>query len=253
MIWVSGCGGGTGGSGGTVGGVGGDGGAGSPCAFRVPLSVLPNKFIGIYVGRAGTSGGVGSLGEADSATTIQARTSYIGGDAIISPLVSPECPYFSFGYGARGSTAGTSRGGFTGLQSQTMTGTSRVTNAPASAGDIPWEFPFTGAHFPIAMFPPFGNATGGGTGGGVNPSTYGRAGIDTLNGNGYGPVSASDVTNASGGGGSGGLFGKGGAGGVVGVDSGNGGNATGYRAGGGGGAGNSAGGEATGGLVIFEY
>lgn len=256
VIWVSGCGGGCGGSGGTVGGAGGDGGAGSPSAFRVPLYVRAGGCLAVHVGRAGTAGGVGNTGESEN-TAQASRASYVGGPDLLSALADPYAPFFMIGFGGQGSTGGTFHGGNNHATSMRGTSMGRIHGSPVSAGNIPWEFGLPvangGKHVPVFLYPPMGNASGGGTGGGVNPSTFGKVAYDTFNGTGYGSVFASDVTNASGGAGSGSLFGKGGNGGVVGTNGGAGGNATGYGAGGGGGAGNAAGGNATAGILIFEY
>lgn len=247
LIWVTGCGGGGGGQGSNASATGGNGGCASPCVIRLPLAVVPNGIIGIYVG-VGGAGGTAANGAAANTATFS-RVTTIAGQGIISPLTTPDRRIFTIGCGGESSVVSPMIPALT--DSGYVANECIVYNISTPPG---WAY--TGGGYPLLGLAVSGKDAG--KAGGVNPNTYNKAGVTAFNGNGFGHAQASDATYGSGGPGGGGPFGRGGTGGQYsGGSPANGGNGSGYGAGGGGSSGRAAGsgvgGDGSGGFLLFEW
>lgn len=251
QILVTGCGAGAGGQGAT-GTTGGNGGAASPCVIRFPLTVQPGGVLAIYVGVA-SEGGVGTHSASLSAGSFRRHTAIVG-RALIDRLCGseyPGLPFFIPGWGGESSLGAPCVPDY-GYGSYSPTVTLLTTGvAPKWVGSAisnlwPWMNIGQGSNEGGAQAPP------------SNPRTYGIAGVNTINGRGYGAALTSNATYSSGAAGGGGAFGKGGQSGQYSAGSpNNGGDASGYGAGGAGGSGTPGtatnGGSGSGGYLRIDY
>ena len=251
QIIVTGCGAGAGGAGST-GTTGAAGGAASPCVVRLPLTVQPGGVLAIYIG-APSIGGIGGNSSSLSSSGFNRHTGIIG-RALIDQLcasVYPGLPFFIIGWGGE-SSLGTpcvpdyGYGSFTVAATLLTNGTAPKWVGSSISNLWPWVNIGQGSSDGGAQAPP------------GDPRTYGVAGVNTLNGRGYGTALASNATYSSGAAGGGCAFGKGGESGqYTGGAPNDGGDATGYGSGGGGGSGTSgtstSGGDGTGGYLRIDY
>lgn len=250
QILVTGCGAGAGGAG-TTTATGGAGGAASPCVVRFPLTVQPGGVLAIYIGVA-SSGGVGGNSAVFSASFN--RFTSIVGRALIDRICGseyPGLPFFIPGWGGETSLGAPCVPDY-GWGTYTAAATLATSGTPPQ-----WVGSSRSNYWPWANIGQ-GSSEGGSQAPPGNPRTYGLAGINTLNGRGYGTALASDATYSSGAAGGGGAFGKGGQSGqYVGGSPNNGGNASGYGSGGAGGSGTPStatnGGDGTGGYLRIDY